>query len=57
MNCTEEEDALGQEGSREDLQVFANTGSLRRGAGDNNVSVEAAVQQRNGRRRNWNEAH
>lgn len=56
MNCTEEEHALGQEGSREDLQVFADSGSQRRAAGDSNASVEAAVQQRNGRRRNWNEA-
>jgi hypothetical protein len=53
---TEEEHALGQEGSSDDMQVLASAES-HRGVPRENVAVdEDPARPTNGRRRSWNDA-
>lgn len=56
MTCMEEELGLGQEGSRDDLQVLANMELQRSAARVDDAVTGESVPERNGRRRNWNEA-
>lgn len=51
INSTEEEHGLGQEGSRDDLEVITNMVSQGLGGGGAIAGAEAAVQPTNGRRR------
>ena len=55
INSTEEDHGLGQEGSEDDLRVFANMESTGMGPAEQNAGDEADGRRSNGRRRNRDE--
>ena len=56
INSTEDEHGLGQDGGRDDMQVFTNM-DLQGGGTDAIAGDEVAARPSNGRRRNWNKVN